>query len=319
MRISDIIFRVIGAREDKCPDDADVLAYSEGKLSTRPRLRIEQHFAACNDCRQILVSLARESAETQGQLNEEALSEQTNRILAYIKRDERSKRGKRGQPAAGYYVSYPRLATVGLFICAIAAGTIFIVTRDHSPANAMAALRLGLRDARYTQARISGGLEYSPYSGTTRGGDSKNDDLHLDRAENKVKAAAQDPAAVDARLVLARIHLAHGTPRGATQALAILNQLAANGVETAEVLNDTGVAHFQLTDYLEAIADFNKALTKSPAYNEALFNRALAEGMTLHNDQDARRDWQTFLDKSSDEKWKNEARERLKQLNEPIR
>ena len=315
MKISDVLVRLIGARDKNCPNEADVLAYSENKLSKRDRAGLERHFAECDDCRQVLAFLGRESEEAPAPFTEKAVSEQTDRVLAYIQRDERdgTKSAKKARGAAGFYISYPKLASVGLLICAIAVGGVFLFTRDQSPADAaMAALRLGLKDGRYTEARISL-LDHSRYAGPTRGGDSKNDDLHFSRAENKVKAAAQETDAVEARLVLARIYLARATREDARQALAILNQLTARGVETPESLNDTGVAQFELEKYDDAIAYFTRALAKSPGYNEALFNRALAEELARHN-EDARRDWQEFIKKSSDDSWKNEARAHLDRL-----
>ena len=316
MRISDVLIRLIGARDPNCPNEADVLAYSENRLSTRNRAGIERHFASCDDCRQVLVFLGRE-AETTAPVTEEAVSQQTDRVLDYIRRDERnsSRSLSKARAATGFYISYPRLAAVGLIICAIAAGGVFVITRGQSPADAaMASLRLGLKNARFTEARISGGFDQSRYTGTIRGNESSNDDLHLNRAENKVRSAAeQETATVNNRLVLARIYLARGTRESATKALAILNQVATRGLETPEVLNDIGVAHLQLDNYDDAIAFLNKALAKSPAYNEALFNLALAEELARRN-EDARRDWQKFINQSSDEKWKSEARNHLESL-----
>jgi tetratricopeptide (TPR) repeat protein len=178
----------------------------------------------------------------------------------------------------------------------------------------MAALRLSFKDARSTEARISGGFDHSRYVGSTRGGPNNADDLNLSRAENKVKAAAEQPnATVEDRQTLARVYLARDTSEYARKALAIINQLIAGGVETAEVLNDKAVALFQLGEYDEAMAFFSEALAKSPAYNEALFNRALVEGHTGRN-EDARRDWKQFISESHDEKWKAEAQSRLNSL-----
>ncbi len=313
MRISDVLFRLIGARDPNCPNEADVLAYSENRLSTPSKAQIERHFADCHDCRQVLAFLGRKLDETPAPLTKEAVSAQTDRVLAYIQNDERN-RGKPGQKArsaAGFYISYPRLAAVGLVICAIAAGGLFMITRDQSPADAaMEALRLAVKDARYTEARISGGFDHSRYAGTTRGDENSNDALHFDRAENKVKAAAQEAAAVEARLVLARVCLARGNREDAKRALAILEQLMKSGVETPVALNDMGVAQFQVANYDDAIVYFTKALEKSPRYDEALFNRALAEGRA-HRDAEARQDWQQFINQSSDENWKNEARNHL--------
>ena len=314
MRISDVLIRLIGARDPNCPNETDVLAYSEDKLSNRNRARVERHFAECDDCRQVLAFLGRESEEPPAPFSEKAVSEQTDRVLAYIQKDERerTKPAKKARDAAGFYVSYPRLAAVGMVICAIAVSGVFLFTRTQSPADAaMEALRLAVKDQRYTQARVSGGLDYSNYA-VTRGSDRNDDDLQFSRALGKLMSGEQENASVSDRLVLARVYLARGTREDARHAAAILNQLAARGVETPEAFNDRGVAQFQLDNYEEAIAYFSKALAKSPTYREALFNRALAEEHG-HRD-DARRDWLQFINESSEDNWKNEARMHLNSL-----
>lgn len=316
MRISHILLRLIGARDQDCPNEADVLAYFENKLSIRGRAPLERHFARCDDCRQVLAFLGRESEQASDPLTEEAVSEQTDRVLAYIQRDEINTRRpvQTARPAAGFYISYPKLASAGLVICAIAIAGVFMFTGGQSPADAaMDALRMAVKDARYTEARVSGGFEHSRYIGTTRGGDRNDDDLHFNRAENKVKEVAKESTAVEARQTLARVYLARGTLEDTGRALAILDQLMNGGVETAEALNDIGVAHLQLENYDKAISYFSKALAKSPGYNEALFNRALAEGSARRN-EDARRDWREFINQSSDENWRTEAREHLDRL-----
>jgi tetratricopeptide (TPR) repeat protein len=145
----------------------------------------------------------------------------------------------------------------------------------------------------------------------TRGPESKNDDLQFDRAISQLRFAWQDTAPVNDKLVLARVYLARGTPEDAGNALTILDQLATRGFETPEALNDDGVAQFEMGKYEEAIAYFAKALAKSPNYNEALFNKALAEERAHRNDQ-AEQDWQQFIKVSSDETWKAEAQKHLR-------
>ena len=73
MKISDVLSRLIGARDPNCPNEADVLAYSENKLSNRDRGRVERHFAECDDCRQVLAFLGRESEEASAPFTENAV------------------------------------------------------------------------------------------------------------------------------------------------------------------------------------------------------------------------------------------------------
>jgi tetratricopeptide (TPR) repeat protein len=68
-----------------------------------------------------------------------------------------------------------------------------------------------------------------------------------------------------------------------------------------------------LTNYDEAIVYFSRALAQSPRYDEALFNRALAEERARHY-VEAKQDWQQFIHQSSDQSWKDEARDHLNGL-----
>ncbi len=314
MRISDALVRLVGAIDPNCPNEDDLFAYFENKLPARRRPQLARHFAHCDDCRELLALVGRESDKTPAPLTEEAVAEQTDRVLAYIQSDERnrSKPTQKERSGGGFYISYPKLASVGLVICVIAVAVVFLLIRDQRPADAaMDALKLAVKDARFTEARVSGGLAYSRYA-ATRGG-LNDDDLQFSRAIDKLKPAEQENAPLNDRLVLARVYLARGTLQDAKRALAILNQLAAREVETPEALNDRGVAEFQLDNYDGAIAYFSKALAESPVYGEALFNKALAEERG-RRDSDARRDWQKFIDQSPDDDWKSEARMHLRSL-----
>lgn len=316
MPISDLIFRrSTGAA--KCPGESAVLAYSEDRISASTRAQLERHFADCSSCRELVAFLTKESIETPGPESEEIVAPQTAKVLAMIRDQQRRRTVTKDKPVAGFNLSYFSLATAGVIVCLIAVGGVIFLTRQQSPADsAMAALKLATKDERRTEVRISGGLPYSRYAGVTRGGDSNLDDLQFSRASNKLKAVEQGNGSASERQMLARVYLAQGTRPDAQLALAILTKLAGDSVETPELLNDTGVAHFLEGDYETAASYFNRAFTKSPTYDEALFNKALAE-QRLHRDQDAKTDWRRFLDQSSDEQWKSEAREFLKMLDRP--
>ena len=315
MRISNTLVRLVGAVDPDCPGEDDLFAYFENKVPTHKRARFERHFADCDDCRELLALVGRESDDASAPLAEEALTEQTSRVLGYIHGDERNRNKpvQKSRSTRGFYISYPTLASAGLAICVIAVAVVFLFTRTQKPADAaMDALRLAVKNARYTEARVSGGLAYSRYA-ATRGGGRNDDDLNFSRAIDKLKPAEQENAPLNDRLVLVRAYLARGKHEDAKRALAILNQLDLRAVETPEALNDTGVAELQLDSYDDAIVFFTKALAKSPFYGEALFNRALAEERA-HRDRDARQDWQQFIDQSPDDNWTAEARLHLNSI-----
>jgi tetratricopeptide (TPR) repeat protein len=310
-----------------CPDEAELFTYLEGKSSSRERAELKSHFSYCSDCRELLALFIKVPGEhvenfdeTLVTLSDDGVNKQAARILAFIENDElcrnksASKQPSRREVAKrreGIYVSYPVLASLALIICAVAGWYAFQLTRDHRPQTGMDALRLAMKDERRTPARISGGLAHSPYAMTR--GDEDSDGLPFERAMNKLKYAEDASASPEARLALARVHLALGKREEASKALAILKQLVAGGNNSAEVLNDLGVAQFQLDDYDEAISSFSKALEKSPDFIEALFNRALAEEHDGRIDP-AKQDWEQFIRLSSDVKWTAEAERNLSRL-----
>src|SRR5947209_570682 len=115
------------------------------------------------------------------------------------------------------------------------------------------------------------------------------------------------------RQMLARAHLAFDRPEHARQAQAILESLQGRGALSAEVFNDLGVAQFQLQNHEAAIMSFSRALEINPGYAEALFNRALAEESAIRYPE-ARRDWEQFLNVTTDANWKAEAERHLSAL-----
>jgi tetratricopeptide (TPR) repeat protein len=312
MNLSETIRSVTGQGHVTCPDEAQVLGYLESKLSVRNRARLERHFANCEDCRELLVVTGRRSAEAPPPLADETVREQTSKVLSLIYSDElnRNQPKRRLHMFPGLDLSYLRVGTAALTICAVAIIAVVLVNRGPGPQRAaMNALALAVKDGRNTEARISGGLAYSQYT-ANRGAQANDDDVQFNLAINELKSADQDTAPVDDRLVLARVYLARGTREDVKHARMILDQVAARGVESPEALNDAGVARFELGDYEDAISYFTRALTKSPTYYEALFNRALAAETARHYDQ-AKQDWEQFINKSSDENWKSEARKHL--------
>lgn len=308
-----------------CPHEADVVAYLQNALRSRERRRLESHFAGCDDCRESLTLFVRLSdnqaddfALASAPLTEEAIRQQTAKVLSMIENDDRVRERSIAARHAwqqtnrrGFYLSYPKLAAVVLVFCAAAAGAVFWLTSGPSAEeSAVHALQAAMRDERRTITRISGNFAHSEWANGTRG-ESTSDDFQLERALTKMKHAEKASASVVSRHILASVHLAFGRPNNARQALAILEQLLASGHQSAEIFNDLGVAQFQLGEYDRAIESFSSALAISPKYGEALFNRALAYERKSRSDE-ARRDWQNFISVSSDDQWKVEAERRLK-------
>ena len=328
MNISAIIQRLTGGKTsdeaDRCPREAGILAYTEGKVSASERTRIETHLTKCDDCRELLAATIHETGEaiTVEPMSDKEIKQQAARVLAYIELDESKRDSSAGEatkrlaPAgAGLRPSFPRLASAALVLSAVAAGTVILITsyRGSDPggsAAGMATLRQAMKDERRNQPLISGDIPYSPYS--PKRGAEDSDDVTYERALDKVKSADNEKAPVESRHTLARVLLAKGG-RDVRKALIILDQLEAEGAQSAELLNDLGVARLQLGDYNAAIDYFTRALQKSPGASEPLFNKALAE-QKAGLDDEARLDWNQFISATSDDRLKAEARSQLSLL-----
>ena len=326
----------------ECPHETDVLAYSENRLTRRRREQLESHFAGCDGCRDFLALFVRNSDDATEPdirpLSDSALKDQTARVLTYIKEDDYNRRragvinrpagtigagqffsSRQGGAGAGFFVSTRQLVTVGLILCAIGAATAYFVTRGESKNEiAMQAVAFAIKDKRLIEPRLSGGLPYSPYTVDTRGAVGVADknpqaEAQFERAQAEMQFAENPSASAEDRLTLARVWLAQGEPDQVQRALDILKQLEAGGMRSPELLNDAGVAMLLLGRYAEAIDYFDQALAKSPGAHEAMFNKAMAEQQS-GNIARAREDWKKFIETSSDEKWKDEARRYLEKV-----
>jgi tetratricopeptide (TPR) repeat protein len=327
MNIKAILQRLTGSKtsyeRNGCPIEADILTYAEGNLSSSNRTRLEAHLAKCDDCRELLVFTVRETSDVRSteMVSDKEVKLQTARVLAYIERDESKRRRASNEPMsrrepvkAGLYLSYPKLASVALVVCAVTAVSVRLITSDRRPAEAMAALRLAMKDERRNEALISGNIDYSHYvpKRGARGSDDPvvSGDVNYESALNKVRYAEKETAPVESRHVLARALLAMGKRDEARTALAILQQLEAAGTQSPDLFNDLGVAELQLGNYDGAIDHFRRALERSPSASMFLFNKALAEERAGRLD-DAREDWTRFINMSADDRLKTEARSHL--------
>jgi len=305
-----------------CPADSQVFAFYENKLQFWDRRKIERHLATCNRCRESLALLARLHNETEdendpvadrqlvGKQGEVDMA-QVARVLAYIERSEAQPRSVRPAVRRPWIPAPTFVAIAAFLVLALGAFVIYKLYLSESSDSGLEAVANAVRKDRRTPVLLSG-LAYSPYVSGTRGGGSGSDDLLFENAENKLSFAKNKSAPAAARLNLAKLFLARSEGPDNDNALAILQDLATAGVQSADVFNDTGVANYGLGHYAEAVDYFSKALAANPRMSEALFNKAVAEENV--DQQAARRDYQKFIDSASDQRWIEEARGRLKSI-----
>jgi len=318
----------------QCPDESQLLAYAEKRLPSKRRAMLEAHMADCDDCRESLVLFARISGE--GLDNVEALDMSTSsdliygqaeKVLALIARDEaeqvtsgirreRLKEERVRPERLGFFVSYAQLAIAATLVIAAAVGIGYLMTDSRKAlVEARQARARATTENRRIHPRIPGTDKYAP-NPVTRGNHKNNDknyEVQFDFAIKNLKFAEDESAPAEARLELAVTYLVRDKPGDAKHALDILNSISNTSDATPELLTSLGIAWYQLEDFPKAIEAYSKALEKKPDDEDALFNRALANmGADFNNA--ARNDFQKFINITNDEKWKQEAKERLYKL-----
>ena len=310
----------------QCPDEADLLSYAEKRLSPARRANLEGHIGNCDDCRESLALFARisgeetESAEAvDPSISDELIRRQTDRVLAFIALDEenqlpprpRREPVKLAKPQrSGFSLSYAQLSFVATLVIVAAVGINYMATGSVE-AQMEGTLTKALELDRRITPRISGRREHSPNS-VTRGASNTEEEL-FDFAIDKLKFAEKESAPTKARQILARVYLSRDKPDDSDKALNILRELVTRPDVTPEIWNDLGVAFYQSRNMDEAIRAFSEAIVQKPGYQEALFNRGLAN-KDAKNYHAASRDFNQFLELSSDEKWNQEAQEWLDKL-----
>jgi tetratricopeptide (TPR) repeat protein len=310
---------------EACPHESDVLSYIEGTLRANRREELESHFAGCADCVESLALFAKISrmpepstlpiASYDGEVRA-----QSARVLNMISEDAAAYTPvapvadirERQEKREGFYISAPRFAmAAAALVCIVVVGVVWFWNTDSAAERGKQALAAALKSERQSPVRISGGFDYSPVI-VTRGAEGRDDDsnLQFERAFARLKSAEDRSAPAADRLVLAQAYLARAQNGDARRARTIIEEVAAQGEQSAEIYNDLGAAMFQLENYDAARDNFNKALAKNPQLHEALFNRALTQEKLKQYGQ-ARQDWETFIASSPDGKWKVEAEQRL--------
>jgi tetratricopeptide (TPR) repeat protein len=316
----------MGATLDpQCPNENDLLAFYERHLSSWKRARIEKHLGECQSCREsiaTLVSFCRTSNQFEGEesdpVGEEVIGAQLSKIVAMAGDDE--DRLRRTQRAAGSVakrsgigLALPLsnrlvLATAALVFILLAIPVVFwIQSRPSAAQQAMQALNIAISPGRNAETVVSG-LRYSP--NVDLRGETGHDDLMFERALSKVAYAQNPGAPIEARHALAKVWLARNSVNDARSALVILSDIDKRQPGSAAIQNDIGVAQFELSRFGDATSSFNRALTLSPGFREALFNRAVAEKASAQY-AEAVRSFEEFIRTNPEGDWRDEAEQKM--------
>lgn len=197
----------------------------------------------------------------------------------------------------------------------------------HPPANkGLVLLKEAFKDQRTLQARISE-FDYAPFI-KERGNKENDYDPNKARRAADLLQTEVDEHRDNAEVLhgLGRYYLA---VKDFDRAIQFLNRALEKDANNAEIHSDLGAAFLEKGKSLLSNKDFansgiawgnslehlNKALEKNGSLLPALFNRALLH-QEMGSSAKAEEDWNQYLKKDTQSEWADEAREKLKNLEE---
>lgn len=285
--------------------------YLEGSLTAPERERFEKHFLITSRRRQklrVAETLRRYGAAAEA--DEPSVTKRNYPVMARLRQLFR--------PPLGVAVWALILLCVGLVVWR---GFFF----DSDVTNGLVALNAAYRQERPVESRITG-FDYAPYSNTRGSNQQKVDYRSRDRAERILLDAVNDHPDAESYHALGRLYLAEGKFDKAKdqfeEALKAEPNNAQLHSDLGAVLLESGRAGRpsdnsgkSLEDFARSLEHLNKALAINGSLLEALFNRALCY-QYLMLPQQAADDWRSYLKKEPNSHWAEEARQKLKAIEE---
>lgn len=217
---------------------------------------------------------------------------------------------------------YFRIATLLLLVSLIAAGLWREFSHEPGTAKGLAALTSAYRQARPTEARISG-FVYAPTL-AQRGGEERVDYAARDRAQRLLLDAVAEKPGPASHHALGKAYLAR---QSLDKAVDQLQQAIDEDSNNSQLQSDLGVALFEMSrisaskdgsdrtlEFLaRSLEQVDKALQLDPKNIEALYNRALILP-NLKLPEQGKSAWQAYLAQESQPQWIDEAKHNLKVL-----
>jgi CHAT domain-containing protein len=181
----------------------------------------------------------------------------------------------------------------------------------------LAQLRSMYQGARPTETRLSG-FGYAPLT-QLRGAPESVEPGVLRRMENSLLERNEKNPSAQTNYALGVFHLVR---KNYPEAFKYFESALKFG-ESAQIHNDLGVAHFELSktspkekkleELQHSLEEFSKATQLDGNLLEALFNKSLAQ-QELDMPREARHSWTLYLQRDPSSPWADEARKHLEQL-----
>lgn len=331
---------------DHTPEEV-MASYVAGTGSREERDEVEEHCLRCEECRAKLAIMLRicfgdESDEEKRQLEPlyslgieaAALARwQFSEADAEVSPDEKASTGTNPvapprRPVSGHvlsgrnYRSYVTLATTFAVVMVVGIAGYWHFMASTQVEDGLAALRLVHQDNRPLEARVTGGFPYRPYE--RKRGNSEKGGVDRDRfnyALSELTQAVTSHPNAEARHALGRLYLMLGDFDPAEKQLT----LALDGSQKdAKLHADLAALYYERSKHEDplpllskAIAHYDTAIKLEPELTEAWFNRALCHEQ-MGQKAEAQGDWQRYLQLDSSSSWAEEARDRLKKLQERV-
>jgi tetratricopeptide (TPR) repeat protein len=219
-------------------------------------------------------------------------------------------------------VPYFRLAAAAVIVVGLGLGIWRVFFYQSEVSKGIAALAQAYREQRPLEARISG-FNYAP-AANTRGEQGKTDQVALDRAERILLDAVFEHPGPASHHALGRLYLAQ---QQFDKAIAQFEEALKTDPNNAQLHSDYGAALIEkgkadqskgdagksLEEFAMSLEHLNRAIELDRSLLEALFNRALSHEY-LMLPQQAKEDWQMYIEKDANSKWAEEARRKLQEL-----
>lgn len=220
---------------------------------------------------------------------------------------------------------YLRLAAAAVIVIGLGLGIWRAFIYQPEASKGIAALNKAYSNQRPVESRITE-FDYAPLP-VTRGDEQENFDyVARDRAQALIQLEAAEHPNAQSYHDLGRLYL---TQHEFDKAIDQFEKALKLDGNNAQIENDLGVALMEKgkaerlkdeggnsLEYLaRALEHFNKTLELNGSLLEALFNRALCrQEMGLF--QQAEEDWRAYLEKDPNSRWADEARQKLKNIDE---
>jgi CHAT domain-containing protein len=309
LMVDAIFFDKVAAAEDEL-----IAEYLEGRLVKGEKERFEQFLS---------------TPEGRQQLN---FTRDLRDYLLYSEPQALKPSGIRAKP---YFQlsSKPLLSIAALLIitCSVGLGVWWIFSRESQVDKALIALKSNQSEKRSIEARAAG-FKYAPiieFKGVQQeSADNADQEIAKLSLLNEVK---QNPSAVSYHA----LGLVYLFEKNFNEAIRQFELALQSERSSAQLYNDLGAAYLEkgksiaeksesknsepsgesYKSYSNALDNFTRAIELNRSLPEPLFNRALTQ-QYIGLYQRAKQDWQEYLKRDSDSQWADEARHKLRLIEE---